>query len=100
VPSSDEENLLPEEFRKLKLRNTRLERELRITKEYLDKVTRTVDAKEALEKALATANARQKAYTSMLLESCPNIIILLDNSGRLVLSTRKFLTLTGIPNFD
>jgi signal transduction histidine kinase len=100
VPSPNEENSYSAELKRLKLENSRLERELRITKEFLDKVTRTVEAKEALEKALATANAKQKAYTSMLLESCPNIIMLLDNGGRLVLSTRKFLALTGIPNFD
>jgi signal transduction histidine kinase/CheY-like chemotaxis protein len=100
VPSPEQENYFSEELKRLKLENTRLERELRISKEFLDKVTRTVEAKEALEKTLAAANARQKAYTSMLLESCPNIIMLLDNGGRLVLSTRKFLTLTGIPNFD
>jgi signal transduction histidine kinase/ActR/RegA family two-component response regulator len=100
VPSPEEENLFSTELKRLKLENTRLARELRITREFLDKVTRTVEAKEALEKALSAANARQKAYTSMLLESCPNIIMLLDDGGRLVLSTRKFLTLTGIPNFN
>ncbi|MDR1353068.1 MAG: response regulator [Treponema sp.] len=92
-PSSDE-------IKELKLRNTKLARELRITKDYLVKVTRTVDAKETLGKVLAAANAKQKAYTTMLLESCPNIILLLDDDGRLVLGTNMFLTLTGIPNFD
>jgi signal transduction histidine kinase len=100
VPFLEEADSVSTELKRLKLENTRLARELRITREFLDKVTRTVEAKEALERALSVANAKQKAYTSMLLESCPNIIILLDDSGRLVLSTRKFLTLTGIPNFD
>ena len=89
-----------DEMKELRLQNTKLARELRITRNYLDKVTKTVEAKEALGKALETANAKQKAYTDMLLENCPNIIILLDDSGRLVLSTQMFLTLMGVPNFN
>jgi signal transduction histidine kinase/CheY-like chemotaxis protein len=89
-----------EEIKQLKLQNTKLSRELRITKDYLDKVTKTVEAKETLGKVLTAANAKQKAYTDMLLESCPNIILLLDDAGQLVLSTKMFLTLTGTPNFN
>jgi signal transduction histidine kinase len=100
VASFDEAHALPEEIKELKLQNTKLARELRITKEYLVKVTRTVEAKETLGKVLTTANVKQKAYTTMLLESCPNVILLLDDNGRLVLGTKMFLTLTGIPNFD
>jgi signal transduction histidine kinase len=59
-----------------------------------------VESKETLGMVLTAANAKQKAYTDMLLESCPNIILLLDNEGRLVLNTRMFLTLAGIHNFD
>jgi signal transduction histidine kinase len=92
--------LLEEEIRQLKRENTKLARELRLTKDFLDKVGKTVEAKETLETVLAAANAKQKAYTDMLLESCPNIILLLDNDRRLVLSTRMFLTLTGVHNFD
>jgi signal transduction histidine kinase/CheY-like chemotaxis protein len=78
----------------------KLARELRVNKDFLDKVSKTVEAKETLGTVLAAANAKQKAYTDMLLESCPNIILLLDNDRRLVLSTRMFLTLTGVHNFD
>jgi signal transduction histidine kinase len=91
---------LEEEIKQLKLENAKLARELRVTKSFLDKVSRTVEAKETLGTVLAAANAKQRAYTDMLLESCPNIILLLDDAGRLVLSTKMFLTLTGIHNFD
>jgi signal transduction histidine kinase/DNA-binding NarL/FixJ family response regulator len=94
VPSPEEE------IRELKLQNSKLSRKLRITENFLVNVTRTVDAKEALGQALAADNAKQKAYTHMLLESCPNIILLFDDTERLVLSTRMFLTLTGTPNID
>ncbi|MDR2111005.1 MAG: response regulator [Spirochaetaceae bacterium] len=89
-----------EEIKQLKLRNAQLSRELRVTKSFLDKISKTVEAKETLENVLTAANAQQRAYTTMLLDSCPNIILLLDDQGRLVLSTRVFLTLTGTHNFD
>jgi signal transduction histidine kinase/ActR/RegA family two-component response regulator len=101
VSSADDGTvLLDEEIRRLKIENAKLARELRVTKSFLDKVSGMVESKEALGTALAAANAKQKAYTDMLLESCPNIILLLDDEGRLVLSARMFLTLTGIHNFD
>jgi signal transduction histidine kinase/ActR/RegA family two-component response regulator len=101
VGSANDETVLPdEELKQLQLENAKLARELRVTRSFLDKVSRTVEAKETLGTVLAAANAKQKAYTDMLLESCPNIILLLDDEGRLVLGTRMFLTLTGIHNFD
>jgi signal transduction histidine kinase/CheY-like chemotaxis protein len=101
VSSADDETiLLEEEIKQLRRENAKLTRELRVTKSFLDKITKTVEAKETLETVLAAANAKQKAYTDMLLESCPNIILLLDNDWRLVLCTRMFLTLRGVHNFD
>jgi signal transduction histidine kinase/ActR/RegA family two-component response regulator len=100
LSSDDGKVLLEEEIKQLKLENAKLARELRVTKSFLDKVSRTVEAKETLGTVLAAANAKQKAYTDMLLESCPNIILLLDDEGRLVLGTKMFLTLTGVHNFD
>ena len=105
-PNNDNEILrqenegLRDETDRLNLELKKLSRELRISKDYLDKVSKAVEAKEALSNALSEANARQKAHTDMLLESCPNIIILFDNDGRLVLSTKALLTATNTPNFD
>jgi signal transduction histidine kinase len=101
VSSADEGIARPEdEIRRLRRENAKLERELRVTKSFLEKVSRTVEAKETLGDVLAAANARQRAYTDMLLESCPNIILLLDDAGRLALSTKMFLSLAGIHNLD
>ncbi|MDR1212260.1 MAG: response regulator [Spirochaetaceae bacterium] len=100
MPDSPDKKPLEERIRQLELENARLAREVRLTKSFLDKVTKTVESKEVLGAVLAAANAKQKAYTDMLLESCPNIILLLDGAGRLVLCTKMFLTLTGSPNID
>ncbi|ULQ60826.1 response regulator [Brucepastera parasyntrophica] len=91
---------LEEEIKRLKHENSQLSRELRTTRSFLDKVSKTVESKITLGNVLSIANAKQRAYTDILLESCPNIILLLDDDGRLVLSTKMFLTLTGTHNFD
>ena len=78
----------------------RLNRELRTTKTFLDNATQAMNAKDALGRVLSNNSARQKAYTDMLLESCPNIILLLDNDGKISLSTKAFLTAANIHNFD
>ncbi|MFP3088859.1 ATP-binding protein [Treponema sp. TIM-1] len=91
---------LEEEIKQLKIQNSKLTRDLRITRNFLDRVSKTVEAKETLGTMLTAANAKQRAYTDMLLERSPNIIMLFDDAGRLVLSTKMFLTLTGTHNFD
>ncbi|MDR2760021.1 MAG: response regulator [Spirochaetaceae bacterium] len=91
---------LEEEIKQLKIQNSKLTRDLRITQNFLDRISKTVEAKETLGAMLTAANAKQRAYTDMLLERSPNIIMLFDDAGRLVLSTKMFLTLTGTHNFD
>ena len=91
---------LREEIKLLKREVSRLNRELRSNKTFLDNATQAMTAKDALSRVLSNANARQRAYTDMLVESCPNIIILFDLSGCIVLSTKAFLAATGIHNFD
>ena len=89
-----------DEVRRLKSEVARLTRELRSSKNFLDKVTKMVEAKEAFGRVMSAANAQQRAYTELLLENCPNIILLLDGEGRFVLSTKVFMSLTGTHNFD
>jgi signal transduction histidine kinase len=94
------EETLQAQIKALTLQNTKLSRELRITRDYLSNVTRMVDAKETLGQVLTAANAKQTAYIQMLLQNCPSIILLLNDTGRLILGTDLFLSLTGTPNFD
>jgi len=106
--SLDEENhILVEENAKLLSEISELKREikksareLRITNSLLDKVSKAAEAKDALNVTLSDANVKQRAYTDMLLQSCPNIIILFDGDGRFALSTRSLMTAMNIPNFD
>ena len=96
-----EENLaLRDEADRLKAEVRKLERELRVSKSFLEKVTKASEAKDALGAALTASNAKQRAYTDMLIESCPSIILLIDADDRIALSTRALLTAARIPNFD
>ena len=95
-----ENRVLREEVERLSRELKKSAREIRISNSFLDKVTKAAKAKDALNEALSDANLRQRAYTDMLLQSCPNIIILFDNDGRFVLSTEVFMTVTSTPNFD
>ncbi|GHU44107.1 hypothetical protein FACS1894111_10830 [Clostridia bacterium] len=91
---------LLEEVGQLRRENKKLDREMRNQKRFLDKVTLTIEAKDALGKALTVENAKQKSYTKMLLKNCPSIIILLDTQGRVVMSTAALLNAMDVPNFD
>jgi len=99
--SLEEENAtLRDEIRKLNLQIKKLEREARVSNSFVEKVVKAFEAKDTLSSALSAANTRQKAYTGMLLEYAPSVIILLDEQERFVLSTSKLLQVTNTPNFD
>ena len=91
---------LHEENKLLKRENVRLTRELRNARTVLENATQAMNTKDALERVLSNTNAKQRALTDMLLETCPNIIALFDEAGRFVLTTRAFLTVANIHNFD
>jgi len=92
--------MLREQLKAQNIEIKKLSRNLRMTKRSLDQVTRISEAKEALSVALSVANYKQKKYTEILLINCPIIIILLDEDGRLILSTSELLSVASIPNFD
>jgi signal transduction histidine kinase len=96
----EENTALRNEVKQLKMQVSKLSRELRVSTGLYEKIAKMLEAKDSLGVALSAANAKQRAYTDMLIESCPSIIVLLDDSGRLVFSTRALLTATGLPNFD
>ena len=96
---TEETDRLNEEVGKLVRDLKKCAREARVASSFLDKVTKASAAKDALNDALSDANAKQRAYTDLLLQSCPNIIMLFDEDGRFILSTEAFLAASGMPNF-
>ena len=100
MDSANNLNTVADENAALRKEIGKLSRELRLTKGQLDRAINSAEANEALGITLRMANNMQKAYTDLLLESCPNVIILLDLQGRFVLSTKSLLDLINVPNFD
>lgn len=96
----DEISILQEEISRINLANKKLDRELRITNSFLEKMRRSVEAKDAMSDALTMAHSKQRLYMDLLLGNCPNIIILLDDMGRFALCTRAFTDAINAPNFD
>ena len=100
TPSTNDWLLLQEENKQLKREITKMNRELRNANTFLNNATQAMIAKDTLGRVLSNANARQRSYTEMLIEYCPNIILLLDKSKNIVLTTKVFLSTAGIHNFD
>jgi CheY-like chemotaxis protein/PAS domain-containing protein len=95
-----DKDVLLDEICQLKLQITKLSRELRVNQRFIEKVTKTVEAKDTLGAVLSAANAKQRAYTDILLDNSPNITLLINDDRRFVLCTKVFLNITGTPNFD
>jgi len=88
------------ELTQLRKEVKKLSRELRINEVSLLRLSRAAAAKDALGIALSIENSNQRAYTDLLLDYSPTIIILLDQSGRVILSTKALLTAMNVPNFE
>ena len=91
---------LQEESLRDKRKIAQLERELRISNSFLDKVTRSMHSKEALGDALTAENNQQRGYVDLLLQYCPDAIMLFNDAGKLILSTSEVAHLFSVHNLD
>jgi signal transduction histidine kinase/ActR/RegA family two-component response regulator len=78
----------------------KLERELRMARATIEKLTAQLRAKEAVEDALAAQTALQKLYNDLLLEYSPNMLVLLDEWGCVLMCTKNLMDILRVPNFD
>ncbi|MCL2372513.1 MAG: ATP-binding protein [Defluviitaleaceae bacterium] len=85
---------------RLKAETNKFSRELRVNQSLLDRISKALEAKEALGMAMAQNNAKQKAYTDIMLESCTSIIAILDENWNFTLSSKSLLTAMNLANFD
>ncbi|MCL2055009.1 MAG: ATP-binding protein [Oscillospiraceae bacterium] len=96
----EENRKLLEEVEELRREAKKCAREMRLQSSFLSKITKASEAKDAFNSSLLKANEKQRVYMDMLLQNCPNIIILLNDEGRFVLSTEAFMSAMNTPNFD
>jgi signal transduction histidine kinase/CheY-like chemotaxis protein len=78
----------------------RLERELRVAKASLAKITASLRASEAMQEAISADRITQQAYNKLLLESIPCLVALLDVEGRIHLASRSLLNAIGAKDFS
>ncbi|MDR1126047.1 MAG: response regulator [Deltaproteobacteria bacterium] len=92
-PLSPEDELaaLRKDYRKLERQLASLQRAVE-----MDRITQI--SKVRLSETIAAEKLRQEKYMNLLLENCPDIIILLDQAGNFAYCTETFLQRSGIAN--
>jgi len=89
---------LAEENKKLQIENKKLNRQLNLAKDNMVKLQNVTSAKENLSAVIAAEKSKQEKQLQVIMDNSPSIVILLDGALNIVLSTKRFLDVTGIPN--
>ncbi len=79
--------------------NKRLTRELGLANLLIERNRVASAAQESMHQIISSQKSQLEQYMSLLLENCPDIILLFDRDGCLVYCTNAFLKRTGIPAF-
>ena len=94
-PSEDMNNLLIEELtaklHQLEREHRLLQRRYKLSQDSLQRVQRHHSGKETLLQVLTAEKTRHEKYVALLLESSPDLILLVDVEGGLVNCTKSFL---------
>ncbi|MDL2228724.1 response regulator [Treponema sp. OttesenSCG-928-L16] len=77
--------------------NKRLGRELNIAVRKIERITETAAARESLGRVVAAKRSELERYMNLLMDNCPDIIILFDKDGRVAYCTDSFLKSSRIP---
>jgi PAS domain S-box-containing protein len=77
----------------------KLERELKLANINLERYKITDATKDNLSKIIEEKKSELEKYMNLLLENCPDIIMIFDRDGRLVYCTEIFLKIAGIAGF-
>jgi PAS domain S-box-containing protein len=77
----------------------KLERELNLANTTMERNKTTAAAKDNLSKIIEEKKSELEMYMNLLLENCPDIIMLFNSEGRIVYCTEAFLKIAGISGF-
>ncbi|MCL1849331.1 MAG: response regulator [Clostridiales bacterium] len=92
VPLQDHHRLL-EELQAAKLERDKLARELRIIKKRAEINRISLNSQIGLGRSISSEKLKQDLYLRLLLESCPDVILIFDENLRLLLGTKS---VTGV----
>lgn len=97
-PLRREYEQLREENARLAAENKKLTRSARMLQAQIDRNRVTATAKDNLSRAVDAKRTELERYMNLLLNNCPDMILLFDHEGRLVYCTDSFLSACGLPS--
>jgi signal transduction histidine kinase/ActR/RegA family two-component response regulator len=93
------EETLAAELKKAQLIIKKLERELKLANTAIERNRISAEAKDNLSKVIEEKKSELEMYMNLLLENCPDIIMLFNRDGRIAYCTEAFLKIAGIAGF-
>jgi PAS domain S-box-containing protein len=90
---------LAAELKKAQLVIKKLERELKLANTAIERNRISAEAKDNLSKVIEEKKSELEMYMNLLLENCPDIIMLFNKDGRIAYCTEAFLRIAGIAGF-
>ncbi|MDR0377226.1 MAG: response regulator [Spirochaetaceae bacterium] len=93
------EETLAAELKKARLTIKKLERELKLANTAIERNKTSAEAKDKLSKIIEEKKSELEMYMNLLLENCPDIIMLFNKDGRIAYCTEAFLKIAGIAGF-
>ncbi|GHV44853.1 hypothetical protein AGMMS49546_29490 [Spirochaetia bacterium] len=95
----EEAESLGVELKQAQITIKKLERDLKLANAIIERNRITNDAKDNLGKVIEEKKSELEKYMNLLLENCPDIMLIFDRDGKLVYCTDIFLKIAGIPGF-
>jgi PAS domain S-box-containing protein len=77
----------------------KLERELNLANTTIERNKVAAASKDNLSKIIEEKKSELEMYMNLLLENCPDIIMLFNSEGRIIYCTEAFLKIAGISGF-
>lgn len=94
VPETED---LMQAYQDLQLAYKKQARELVFFKNQIERNKSTAAAKDNMNRVISKKRSELERYLNLLMENCPDIILLFDRENRLVYSTDSFLKICAIP---
>ena len=96
TPLTDYQKIINQKDREIR----QLQRQLRTRIETEARISKLSAAKKSVDNLILLERKRQEKYMQLLLNNSPDMILLLDQTGRVSYCTKSFLTNVKIPNFE
>jgi PAS domain S-box-containing protein len=95
----DELKALYDENHRLAMENKKLHRSLDLVQKQIERNRYAAQAKDKLANIISAQRSELERYMNLLLDNCPDIILLFDKDGKVVYCTESFLKLCNISGF-